>query len=584
VDAQGARRRHWASPAHWVTCALGPYNFEFMTEVVREITTLYRPDGIFANRWEGHGPCYCDSCGSLFRAASGFELPREFGRAEAPAVRAWHRWRNQRLFDLWTVWDEAIKKIAPGSAYIPNAGGGAASALDMKQIGERAPILFADRQARRGLTAPWAAGKNAKEYRATLGNKPVGGITSVGLEEPYRWKDSVQSAPEIRLWLADGVAQGFRPWITKFNAKPYDRRWLKPVEDFYRWHASVESYLRNTENLATVGLVYSQQTAAAQSAGTRVRHEDAIAGWYQALVEARIPFEMVHDGLLEKAGRFRALLLPNVTALADSQCAQLEAYVRAGGGLVATHETSLRQPDGAARSDFGLARLFGVSYAGRTEGPVQNSYFNLDDHAHPLLRGLEEASRIVHGANQVRVKASAKAAAAPLTEVPSYPDLPMEAVWTRTPRTDSPGVWLSEAGAGRVAYFPWDIDRTFWEVLSPDHGTLLANAARWAARDALPVEVSGPGVLDLALWRQASSLTLHLVNLTNPMMMKGPLREILPLAPQRVRLRLPPGARTRDARWLVAGTPLRLAVKDGWLETATPPIGLHEVLAIDMEK
>ena len=56
--------------------------------------------------------------------------------------------------------------------------------------------------------APWANGKNGKEYRATMGRKPIVGIFSVGVEEPYRWKDSVQSAAEIRLWVADGVANG----------------------------------------------------------------------------------------------------------------------------------------------------------------------------------------------------------------------------------------------------------------------------------------------------------------------------------------------------------------------------------------
>src|SRR5271157_112795 len=30
-DAAGRPRRHWASPELWVTCALGPYNFDFMT-------------------------------------------------------------------------------------------------------------------------------------------------------------------------------------------------------------------------------------------------------------------------------------------------------------------------------------------------------------------------------------------------------------------------------------------------------------------------------------------------------------------------------------------------------------------------
>ena len=31
---------------------LGPYNFDFMTEVTREIVTLYPVDGVFSNRWE----------------------------------------------------------------------------------------------------------------------------------------------------------------------------------------------------------------------------------------------------------------------------------------------------------------------------------------------------------------------------------------------------------------------------------------------------------------------------------------------------------------------------------------------------
>src|SRR5437867_4409629 len=33
VDGRGRKRRHWSNPDLWVTCALGPYNFEFMTAV-----------------------------------------------------------------------------------------------------------------------------------------------------------------------------------------------------------------------------------------------------------------------------------------------------------------------------------------------------------------------------------------------------------------------------------------------------------------------------------------------------------------------------------------------------------------------
>jgi hypothetical protein len=175
----------------WVTCALGPYNFDFMTDVKREIMARYRVDGIFINRWDGSGTCYCVHCRENFRAATGFRAAAD-DDPRHPAHRAYVLWRQERLFELWRLWDGAVREINPDSCVIPNTGGGATSSLDMRRIGELAPTLMADRQSRRGLMAPWANGKNAKEFRAAMGSKPVVGIFSVGLDETYRWKDAVQ--------------------------------------------------------------------------------------------------------------------------------------------------------------------------------------------------------------------------------------------------------------------------------------------------------------------------------------------------------------------------------------------------------
>jgi hypothetical protein len=62
-------------PELWVTCAPGPYSFEFMTEVTKEIVSLYKVDGIFSNRWSGSGMCYCERCQRNFKSATGLELP-----------------------------------------------------------------------------------------------------------------------------------------------------------------------------------------------------------------------------------------------------------------------------------------------------------------------------------------------------------------------------------------------------------------------------------------------------------------------------------------------------------------------------
>jgi len=590
VDAQGRPRRHWASPEMWVTCGLGPYNFEFMTSVKKEIMSRYHVDGVFINRWDGSGQCYCEHCRQNFKESFGFDLPRT-ANPQDPARRAYILWRQHRLFDLWRVWDRAVREINPDSCVIPNTGGGALSSLDMKAIGELAPMLVADRQARSGVMPPWANGKNGKEFCASMGRKPIIGLFSVGVEEPERWKDSVQSDAEIRIWVLDGIAHGLRPWFSKFSGTLHDSRWLRVVEDIYQWHRGAERYLRHETSLARTALVYSQQSAwFSTSAAASV--EDHTLGWYQALVEARIPFEMAHDRLLEPSllSQYKTLILPNITSLSDRQCDQLRAFVKNGGSLVATYQTSLCDEWGVRRKDFGLADLFGVAWNGRVEGPMQNSYLRLahDTAAgHPLFQGLEDAPRIINGVWRLEVEPRAHFAQVPLTLIPSYPDLPMEKVYPRQEKTDISGVYLRESGldapgAGRVAYFPWDIDRTYWEVLALDHFKLLRNTVQWAANENPVVEVTGPGMLDLAAWRNRDALVIHLVNLTNPMTMKGPFRELIPLGAQVFRIRLADGVRAKRVHLLAADKTPKTEHHGTNLVVTVPSILDHEVIAIDI--
>jgi hypothetical protein len=591
VTRDGEPRRHWGNAELWVTCALGPYNFEFMDRVHREIVSRYPVDGIFANRWAPQGgDCYCVHCQRNFKEATGFDLPRTTDRRDA-VRRAYVQWRKTRLTELWKKWDATIRSINPAARFIPNGP------PDMKTAGDMAaPIQFADNQARRGLAPPWGNGRRAKEYRAVMERRPVGAIFSVGVEEPYRWKDSVQSEPEIRLWVAEGTANGARPWMTKFSGVLYDRRWLPMVERIYDWHYRHEQYLRNEAPLARVALLYSEQTQALGNPWLGApeaprlandRPEDHVLGMYHALVEARVPFELVHEAFLtpDRLDRFKLLVLANTTSLSDAQCAAVREYVKRGGSIVATFAASLFDETGARRANFGLSDVFGVSFAGRVDGPMQNSYLNLETDRvtgrHPILRGLDEASRIINGVFRLEVRPDV-AFPSPVTLIPTYPDLPMEDVYPRVPRTDTREVYLRELGPSRVAYFPWDISRTFWEVMSVDHLKLLGNAIAWATGEPPVVQVDGPGVIDVTVWRQRDSMTVHLVNLTNPMMMKGPLREVIPVGPLHVRVRLPAGATSKKVQLLTAGTTAAASIVDGAVTLTVPSVDVHEVIAIDL--
>ena len=86
----------------------------------------YRVDGLFVNRWDGSGTCYCEHCRSGFRAATGRDLPRGTDPGD-PARRDYRQWREERLFALWRLWDSEVRKVNPDSCVIPNTGGGATS-------------------------------------------------------------------------------------------------------------------------------------------------------------------------------------------------------------------------------------------------------------------------------------------------------------------------------------------------------------------------------------------------------------------------------------------------------------------------
>jgi hypothetical protein len=66
------------------------------------------------------------------------------------------------------------------------------------------------------------------------------------------------------------------------------------------------------------------------------------------------------------------------------------------------------------------------------------------------------------------------------------------------------------------------------------------------------------------------------------MMMKGPIRELTPVGPQRVRLRLAAGDRLAGVKLLVSGHKVTPRVSGGYVELTVPGVLDHEVVAVDL--
>ena len=152
----------------------------------------------------------------------------------------------------------------------------------------------------------------------------------------------------------------------------------------------------------------------------------------------------------------------------------------------------------------------------------------------------------------------------------------------RIRRTEIPGLIVNETQPGRIVYIPADIDRRFAMDNFPDHGDLLANAVRWAAKDNIPLDVQGPGLLNCELYRQGDRMILHIVNLTSAGTWRAPVDELIPVGPVQVKVRWNNQTSPKSLRMLVA----RDESPDVKIENGSIGFGLksivdHEVVVIE---
>jgi hypothetical protein len=569
-------------------CPNSPYFWEYMPKVFEEIFSRYDVDGIFGNAWEGYGGiCYCRYCRERFQQDTGNALPAGEHRSD-PIYRAWVSWRYRRLADVWQFWSETVKRVKSDAIFVPNQ----TSIAGMRGFIERGQEMLHIENQGRGPTTPlWQIGMTGKLLRElSRGERPYWLL--VGYYIPG-WRHIAKPEPEQRIWMAEALASGARPWFHVVGAAQEDRRGFQAFEDFFTFHWKNDRHFRGLRSLADVALVYSQPTldfyrlpSDGGPLGAPPTVTESLRGAYQALLEARVPFDMLLAEDLEQSvpDRYRVLVLANTAMLSDKSIKGLEEFVQRGGGLLSTFETSRYDETGKRRPDFGLASLLGVrATADRVLGPLGHSYMRLQD-SEELGDTFKDTAILPNTRYLVPVRAEAMART-PLWLVPPYPVYPPETSWTQIHKEDVPLAYFRAAGKGHVVYFPGDLAATYGATHLPDHGRLLQGAARWAGAGEPRASVEGAGLVDFTLYEQADGKHLvgFLVNLTNPAAWQPPLTEIIPVGPQVVTIRLRPGARCRAAQLLVAGQAPKFQQAGDVLTVTVPNLRDFEVVVLDLE-
>jgi hypothetical protein len=574
----------------YVTCVNSPYYDEYIPDILREIVERSHPEGFADNSWSGlprNSICYCENCERRFRDQTGSPLPARKDW-DSPAYRQWIAWSYARRVAIWDL-NNRVTKAAGGPHCLwlgMNSGSitsQSSSLRDFREIAKRSEFLLLDHQSRNDATGFQQNADAGKLVHGLVGwDKTI--IESMAL---YQVRVASKPEPEARLWMVEGIAGGIGPWWHMVGAFHDDRRMYRTPEKVFQWHRQHEQYLVNRTPVAAVGIVWSQRNTDFFGRDDAADLVDApYRGFAQALLRARIPYLPLHaDDIDSQGAGMAALVLPNLGALSDAQCASIRRFAERGGGVVASGAASLYDENGDTRRDFALAGLYGAHAPapdfGRKPEQQAHTYLRLPSASerHAVLRGFDETDIIPYGGVLEKLRTDA-GVVVPLTYIPPFPVFPPETAWMREPKTDIPGLVLNPANGRRVAWLAADIDRRYARNNLPDHGDLLANLVRWAAAGGIGFELRGAGLLDCQVYRQAGRPIVHVVNLTNEGAWRGPIDELIAVGPLAVRIRVPEDVRARKIECLVSGAKPALRLHQGWAAFELKSVLDHEVVVI----
>ena len=301
--------------------------------------------------------CGCESCRSLFKKDTGFELPRD---ADSPVV-----FNNSdplwRLFLLWrSVCMQRFKRDFIASIHTVNP----AAILSQYTTSHYAP-------ARRGSVWPnfmisYAVGKE--------------GVTRVPLHDyryalaDYRIYTGVADALNHGTWMLwypqSGTAARFCWGLSQAvgSAQWHSRLWTGNVRDLITWPHKMDKFEFTT--LADIAMVFSEQSKDV-SMWTGTYHGMETLGWGEAMVEHNLQYRSLHETAVTAPllSQYKVVILPQMTVVDDDVQQAVEQFVRAGGKLVVTAETGLIDTRGRPRSDFKLGEMMNVKFVEPINAP-----------------------------------------------------------------------------------------------------------------------------------------------------------------------------------------------------------------------
>lgn len=394
------------------------------------------------------------------------EPPRDDNPRDSIDDPLWQEWADFRCVQLARYYAELrafIRGLNPNVAMAVNASRGISGhntiwqGVDYPALMREVDFTFSEEGDYAGITADGILVSKIRTYKmATILKKRV--LSRVTYAHPgIRGGESAMEIPGGRVQMAEAMVYN-RQALGQVGEAAVPTLLPEDERRYVRFFVEHFDLYRGVDSVADAALLYTHATMGYNNDRPAV----SFMLFGQALIQAKVPFDLIFDQHLNDLSKYRVLVLADQECLSNEQLELIRNFVHQGGGLVATEHTSLYTEWRRRRPDFGLKDLWPV--------------------AAPPWRGMSSPEEVLK--------------ISPVRQT---------------------------IGKGRVVYLPEvkpaiekpptaPMTNQYWML--PENWEESVDAVQWAAGGRLTLEVNAPLTVTAELLRQPGTgrLLLHLIN------------------------------------------------------------------------
>jgi hypothetical protein len=568
------------------SCINSPFR-DWAFHIVKDIGK-YDVKGIFLD-----GPvfnpngCYCEGCLSRFEKKNGFRYQPE-DMKNIHIHKKVLQFKHESIAEFLREGRAALKSVNPEGVIYMNGLplGPSTCGRDNRTCIEHQDALLAEGGFLSGNLRDipvWKPAASAKLLETQAEGKPS--IVAVAGRHSG-WNRYLLSPEETWITYALSVANGANIWYGVYDSNRTDER-MKTVKEINSFLNANVKYLEGTRADAKIALVWSTKNANLYQTtteywdfvGERMKAEDhlksdsrrAFNGWFEVLQRSHSIFDVIDDYSVEhrEISKYELVILPDVACMSENEVKRIRDYVKNGGNIIATYDTSCYDDSGLPSKNMQLAEVLNIRRIEGTQAMpfdhilVEHGMFTVGiDQS--LIPSPEQYIKVVPGDHCERYMCFRE------KQLSRYCDLPE--------KTEYPFMTRNKYGQGQAVLFAGSIDATYDKFKFPEFFTLMRNTVEELSTRSIYINNTITSLF-VNSRRKGDERIIHLVNYTS--YGGRPISHIIPLKDLKIKVRCE--NRPTSVKALRTGIALEYTFEEGLVLFEIPQVLAYEIVVIREE-